>query len=1062
MSAQPKSSACHSNTCGCAWSLTRREFIHWTSLAAVGATVARWPAIAGPFDAEDFQIVIPADKKLDPAWVKSLFERGEPTVYRGAELEKIGMPIGGICAGQLYLGGDGRLWHWDIFNLPQAANFSDTAGPNYARPPLPASPIEQGFALKVTVGEQVQVRTLDSRGFNPKHIGFSGQYPMAFVDYRDPALPVTVSLEAFSPFIPLNVPDSSLPATVMRFTVKNTSVSPVAVELAGWIENAVCLGSGRVGRGQRRNHVLRETGLTFVHSTAEALPAEQRAVPRPEIVFATFENGYGSWTVEGEAFGTEPAKGTLPGQQNVSGFSGSRLVNTFLNGDTTKGRLTSPAFKIERKFITFLIGGGAHAGRTCLNLLLDGRAVRTATGRNEERLDWQEWDVSEFAGRTTRLEIVDQATEGWGHINVDQIVFTDEPPSERTPLDAQEDFGSMGLALLGDGANAYARAQIAGEPAGAVFANAASVTPSEAVFPFGRKLIGALRRKLTLAPGAQGEATFVVAWFFPGLMRHKLGPLLDVAKLRRAYANRFQSAADVARYVAREFDRLAGTTRRWHQTWYDSTLPYWFLDRTFAPICTLATSTCYQFDSGRFYAFEGVYCCQGTCQHVWNYAQSVARIFPELERDLRERTDFGTAWHGDGATDYRGECARQVAHDGQCGVILRAWREHQMSPDDRYLRATWPHIRKSIEYLIGLDSDENGLLEGEQYNTLDAAWFGPMAWISSFYVAALRAGEAMAREIGDNAFADRCRRIAECGSQQLVQQLYNGEFFIHKPDPRHPQATNTNDGCHIDQLMGQAWAMQVGLPRVVAAKESRSALEAIWKYNFTPDVGPFRDASAIKGGRWYAMAGEGGVVMTTFPRGGVEQATGKGGFGYYFNEVWTGQEHQLAAHMIWEGMVEPAFVITRILHDRHHAARRNPYNEVECSDHYTRAMASHGSFLAACGYECNGPKGHLGFAPRLTPERFQAPFTAAEGWGTFAQVREGAEQVEKIILRYGRLRLKTLSFAMPESRPPQSVQVRLNGQTVPASLQAAGARLVVNFEQETTVLSEGILEVTLA
>ena len=162
-------------------------------------------------------------------------------------------------------------------------------------------------------------------------------------------------------------------------------------------------------------------------------------------------------------------------------------------------------------------------------------------------------------------------------------------------------------------------------------------------------------------------------------------------------------------------------------------------------------------------------------------------------------------------------------------MILRAWREHQMSPDDRYLRATWPRIRKSIEYLIGLDGDENGLLEGEQYNTLDAAWFGPMAWISSFYIAALRAGEAMAREMGDAAFADRCRRIAERGSEQLVKQLYNGEYFIHKPDPKHPEATNTNDGCHIDQLMGQAWALQVGLPRVVAAKETalgaRSDLE---------------------------------------------------------------------------------------------------------------------------------------------------------------------------------------------------------------------------------------------
>jgi non-lysosomal glucosylceramidase len=1061
MSAPSKSSSCNSDSCGCQSPLTRRDFIRWTSLAAAGVAGVPWPSIAGPFNAEEFAKMIPADKKLDPAWVKSLFERGEPTVYRGAELEKIGMPIGGICAGQLYLGGDGRLWHWDIFNLHQASNFTSSDGPNYARPPKPASPIEQGFALKLTAAGQTRIRTLDSRGFDPRHTAFRGQYPMAFVDYRDPALPVTVSLEAFSPFIPLNVADSSLPATVMRFTVKNTSASPVEVELAGWLENAVCLGSSRAGPGQRRNRVLRETGLTLVYGTAESVPAPEPTAPRPEIVFETFENGYGSWKLDGEAFGTEPAKGTLPGQHAVSGFLGKQLVNTFLKGDATQGRLTSPSFKIERRFIAFLIGGGSDAGRTCLNLLLDGRAVRTAAGQDVERLVWSEWDVSEFEGRTARLEIVDQATEGWGHINVDQIVFTDEPPAARTPLETQEDFGSMGLAVLGDDAKAFARAGTAVEPIEALFANTPAAE-SEAVLPFGRKLIGAVGRKLTLAAGEQGEATLVVVWHFPGLMRRALGRLQDVAKLRRAYAKRFKSAADAARYVAREFDRLAGQTRLWNQTWYDSTLPYWFLDRTFAPICTLATNTCYQFDTGRFYAFEGVYCCQGTCQHVWNYAQSVARVFPELERDLRQRTDFGSAWHEDGATDYRGECDRRVAHDGQCGVILRAWREHQMSPDDRYLIAAWPRIRKSIEYLIALDGDENGILEGKQYNTLDAAWFGPMAWISSLYVAALRAGEAMALEVGDSTFAEHCRRIAERGSEQIVQQLYNGEFFIHKPDPKYPKATNTNDGCHIDQLMGQAWAMQVGLPRVVAAKETRSALEAIWKYNFTPDVGPYRDQSSIKGGRWYAMAGEGGVVMTTFPRGGAGQATGQGGFAHYFNEVWTGQEHQLAAHMICEGMVEKAFVITRILHDRHHAARRNPYNEIECSDHYARAMSSHGSFIAVCGYEHNGPKGHLGFAPRLTPERFKAPFTTAEGWGSFSQARGSATQLETIVVRYGRLRLKTLAFTVPESQPPRSVQVRLDSRPVKASLQTSGSVVLVTFVQETIVKSGETLEVTLA
>ncbi len=1061
MSTSSDSSSCGPKSCGCQSSLTRRDFLRWTSLAATSAAVVHWPTIAGPFSAQDFEKVIPADKKLDPDWVKSLFDRGQPTAYRGLELEKIGMPVGGICAGQLYLGGDGRLWHWDIFNLPQASNFTNSGGPNYARPPKPTSPIDQGFALKVTTGDRTQVRTLDTRGFEPKHITFRGQYPIGFVDYHDPSLPVTVSLEAFSPFIPLNVSDSSLPATVMRFTAKNTSSSPVDIELGGWIENAVCLGSGRPGLGQRRNCLLRENGLLVVHSTAEKLPPPQRPVPRPEVVFETFEKGYGLWKIEGEAFGTEPPSGTLPAQQNVSGFLGSRLVNTYLNGDQTKGRLTSPTFQVNRNFVAFLVGGGSHPGQTCLNLLVDDRVVRSATGQNEEQLAWQEWDVMEFEGRTAQIEIVDQSTDAWGHINVDQIVFTDEPPSARIPLEKREDFGSLALAILTDGAPAFGLTHLTVEPADALFSRSEVGEEEDTVSPFGRKLIGAIGRKMTLAPGAEGEATFLITWFFPGLLRRTLGPLQDLAKLKRAYSNRFNSAGDVARYLGREFDRLASQTRLWRETWYDSTLPYWFLDRTFAPICTLATSTCYQFDNGRFYAFEGVYCCQGTCQHVWNYAQSVARIFPELERDLRERTDFGLAWHENGATDYRGEAARHVAHDGQCGVILRAWREHQMSPNDSYLRATWPRIRKSIEFLLELDGDENGLLEGEQYNTLDASWFGPMAWISSFYVAALRAGEAMAVEVGDHRFAARCRRIAERGSGEIVKQLYNGEYFIHKPDPKHPNATNTNDGCHIDQLMGQAWAFQVGLPRVVTPEETRSALDAIWKYNFTPDVGPFRDQATIKGGRWYAMAGEGGVVMTTFPRGGVKQAAGQGGFGFYFNEVWTGQEHQLAAHMIWEGMIEKAFVITRILHDRHHAARRNPYNEVECSDHYTRAMSSHGSFIAASGFEYNGPRGHLGFAPRLTPERFRSAFTAAEGWGSFLQSREGSKQIETIVVRYGRLRLKTLSFAVAINWPPRSLKVLLSGQDLRASLQTEGSRVVVTLTEEAIVRSGQTLEVTL-
>jgi sucrose-6-phosphate hydrolase SacC (GH32 family) len=158
------------------------------------------------------------------------------------------------------------------------------------------------------------------------------------------------------------------------------------------------------------------------------------AQPPADLVIADFEREhYGNWKITGEAFGPGPARGALPGQMQVSGYQGERLVNSFFKGDGATGTLTSPPFKIEREFISFLIGGGKDPDKTCMNLLVDGRLVRTATGPNDkpggsEALALESWDVSEFNGKTAVLQIVDQATGGWGHINVDHIVQTDRKP----------------------------------------------------------------------------------------------------------------------------------------------------------------------------------------------------------------------------------------------------------------------------------------------------------------------------------------------------------------------------------------------------------------------------------------------------------------------------------------------------------------------------------------------------------------------------------------------------------------------------------------------------------
>ncbi|MEK6258820.1 MAG: glycoside hydrolase family 32 protein [Planctomycetota bacterium] len=165
--------------------------------------------------------------------------------------------------------------------------------------------------------------------------------------------------------------------------------------------------------------------LSLLLAPAAAFGAEA------DVIVADFEgDSYGEWVATGEAFGPGPAKGTLSGQMHVEGYEGQRLVNSFFKGDATTGTLTSPEFTLQRKFVCFLIGGGQHEGKTCINLLVAGKVARTATGTNDkpggsERLDWHSWDVSDLAGKKVRLQIVDAATGGWGHVNVDHILQSD-------------------------------------------------------------------------------------------------------------------------------------------------------------------------------------------------------------------------------------------------------------------------------------------------------------------------------------------------------------------------------------------------------------------------------------------------------------------------------------------------------------------------------------------------------------------------------------------------------------------------------------------------------------
>jgi len=988
---------------------------------------------------------IPADKQLPADWIRSLFERGVPEPWTGPELQTIGMPVGGIGAGQLYLCGDGTLGNWEIFNHYDFVGWGDV---NYKRRSIKV-PVEHGFAVLVEREEGVEARRLRDTDFTD--VSFRGEYPIGTVKYADPDCPLRVELEAFSPFIPLNARDSALPATVLHVTVENASDRPVRAGVMAWLENPLAREAGeRKLRGHRRTRVLRTHRDTrIVHEAVSDEPEPTKPPPpRPPIPIVEFEgDDYGDWVPSGEAFGQGPVEGTLPFQGKVRGFDGKRVVNSFHGGDDPYGKLVSPAFLLSRRYLNFKIGGGEKPGLVGTRLLVDGEVVRSATGLNTEHLEWRFWNVEEFEGKEARLEIFDDASGGWGHVLFDRAELADEKKHSVYQPERFDEHADVGTVVLSCMAPCLDSAE-----AGRRFR---TVSPRPAEIQFDdehsgdlvtRTNTGLYTTPVTLRPHEKLTIPFLVAWHFPTTVKPDW-------KVGHVYAERFSDAGDVADYVLKNRDRLVGETRLWRDTYYDSTLPLWLLDRIHLTACCLATGTVQWWKNERFWAWEGVVCCEGTCTHVWNYAQTLARLFPELERNVRERQDFGEGFDAKtGLVGFRGN--RDYAADGQCGTILKAWREHLVSPDDSFLRRNWPSIRKAVEFLLRKDENDDGLIENSQHNTYDINFQGANTFVGALYLAALRAAAEMALEMGETEYARDLGKRFETGSRLSVERLWNGEYFTQDVDlQKHPK-DQYGPGCLSDQLFGQSWAHQVGLGYLYPGDKVRTALESVWRYNWAPDVGPYQKRFGIE--RPFAERTEAGLILCTWPKSDYL------GHGVrYRNEVWTGIEYQVASHMIREGLVKEGLAICRAIHDRYHPRKRNPYNEIECSDFYARGMASWSVLLALCGFEYHGPKGRIGFAPRVRPENFRAPFTAAEGWGTFEQQYTKKGLNAAVSLRWGRLRVRELSLEIPESVSASATpRVRLGERSIDADAKLAGRRVTLQFHDDVVLQVGGRLDVT--
>ncbi|MBO4344108.1 MAG: hypothetical protein J5833_00030, partial [Victivallales bacterium] len=310
---------------------------------------------------------------------------------------------------------------------------------------------------------------------------------------------------------------------------------------------------------------------------------------------------------------------------------------------------------------------------------------------------------------------------------------------------------------------------------------------------------GLLAVPLRLMPGEGKTARFIVSWYVPNRKNdwddpEKIEKLLKASKVRENrwknyYAVLCRSSADAADRILRDYDRIRRDVFLFRDAIHRSTLPQSALEGAAENLAVLISPTCLRLEDGTFWGWEGVRrdggSCQGTCQHVWNYAQAMSLLFPDLERSIRE-SHFRYNLDEDGGLHFRLRLPLGIdCHwfvpcvDGTFGEIMKTFREWKVSGDTDWLKYMYPMLKQAMEYTWSpknphkWDTERSGLLTGRQHHTLDMELFGPSGWLESHYLGALKAFTEIAAACGDHPFAEQCRELYEKGRRLAEQQLFN-------------------------------------------------------------------------------------------------------------------------------------------------------------------------------------------------------------------------------------------------------------------------------------------------
>lgn len=795
---------------------------------------------------------------------------GEPAGFE-AETGKIhntrwtsGVSLGGIGCGKIELLTDGAFGNFTINNnwdrrtgMVKGTFFAirtDNGRTRAAR--ILRLPLEK--AVPEAEVEKKHRRLLglpaDTEYINIQHIQhteYFGAFPFARMKFLDENLPVEVELLAWSPLIPHNLKDSSLPVALFRFALINTTEEPVEVTLLfswqnilGWGGDGSVHWESYEGDVQFIKNTSSLTGLQFI--------TEQRYSSQRQNVVGEYYLGTPG-QVDGEV---EYCEMWDAGGNEISWW------REFVNSgriprkvEQSRGEEFKPAAAItvrnrltpyEKKEVYFVVSWFVpscitqYVKRTPLNVTKESDADTT------KALDG---DLNTYWSTKRRMLAGDAFMVDLGAIRtINKITLNNHGAPNEYP---------RGCELLGsaDGEHWFTIKKFSAKEAGRLHRDDILSIDFSPVSTRYLKI-----NQLTTLPDYAWRISELKVFNKKKRKIEEINPVSATAyvvqesedivmeDISHYYTNYFETAVDVAEYAFKYKDDLLRKTEEWQNLVWKSNLPFWLKLKLINTAFVMFSNTVFTGD-GRFSVLESPVSMAGalgTSDQRMSAHAFCAMFFPELDRkelELFAKCQMLIEPVADGRIPhFTGNVHEIVGNpnvrggvrdwpDLSCSWVMQVLKFYHWTGDTEFLKRLWIHIQRAMDWLEEADNDGDGIPEGGSTFDYEHPKRGAFCYTASCYLGALKAATAIATALGDEKQAIRYQRRFNLAQKNMLKHLWNGKYFIKL---YNPLTGEKNPNCFVAQLAGDWLAQLSGIGEILPREKKKSAIKELIERNVKP------------------------------------------------------------------------------------------------------------------------------------------------------------------------------------------------------------------------------------